>query len=138
MAFIEWRETFSVGMLDIDQQHKRLVDIINRLHDAMRTGAAQPQLARVADDLLEYTKQHFAYEEKMIAAAGYPHVAEHAKKHRAMTAQVEAFRDNIRAATATVPLKLMEFLKNWLTQHILATDMDYSRVLSGAAGSRRT
>lgn len=137
MAFIEWKDSYSVGMPDIDHQHMRLVDIINRLHDSMRAGATQTQLVHIAHDLLDYTREHFAYEERMIAAAGYPHVAEHAQKHRAMTAQVEAFCDNVRAAKATIPLKLMDFLKNWLTQHILATDMDYSRCLMAGASARR-
>lgn len=137
MPFIDWKDSYSVGLPDIDQQHKKLVGIINRLHDAMKTGSAQALIIRVVDDLVEYTREHFAYEERMIQAAGYPHVAEHAKKHRAMVAQVQAFRERVGGTHATLPLQLMDFLKSWLTQHILSSDMDYSRVLTSSMQAAR-
>jgi hemerythrin len=134
LAFIEWKDSYSVGSADLDRQHQQLIAIINRLHDSMRTGAAHALVIRIVDDLVGYTQQHFAYEEKLIAAAGYPGVAEHARKHRAMMAQVEVFADRVKLARATLPLQLMDFLKSWLTQHILSTDMDYSRCLLLEAG----
>jgi hemerythrin len=71
-----------------------------------------------------------------MAAAGYRQVPEHARKHRAMVAQVEAFADRVRAARASTPLQLMEFLKGWLTNHILSTDMDYRESLMAMAKAR--
>lgn len=138
MAFVEWKESYSVGMPDIDQQHRILIEIINRLHDAMRTGSAHANIVRVVDELLEYTSVHFNYEERMIAAAGYPGTAEHARKHRAMVAQVEAFADRVRTARASTPLRLMEFLNGWLTQHILSTDMAYSESLLSMSDQNRS
>src|SRR5512145_1028561 len=93
LAFIDWKESYSVGLPDIDLQHQRLIGIINRLHEAMKTGSAHALIVRVLDDLVAYTQEHFAYEERLITAAGYAHAAEHARKHRAMVAQVECFRD---------------------------------------------
>lgn len=137
LAFIQWRDSYSVGLPEIDTQHKQLIEIINRLHDAMRTGSAHALIVRVVDDLLEYTNYHFSYEEKMISAAGYPHVAEHARKHRAMVAQIEAFRQRVGAPAATLPLQLMDFLKSWLTKHILSTDMDYRQVVAESMQAAR-
>lgn len=137
MAFVEWKDSYSVGAADLDRQHQQLIDIINRLHDCMRTGAAHALIVRIVDDLVSYTQQHFAYEERMLASAGYSGVAEHARKHRAMIAQVEVFRDRVKLAKASLPLQLMDFLKSWLTQHILSTDMDYSRCFMVGAGQRK-
>ncbi len=132
MAFVDWKESYSVGHDGIDRQHRILVDIINRLHDAMRTGSAHASIVRVAEELVAYTSSHFSFEERLITAAGYPKAAEHARKHRAMAAQVEAFAERVRAAKASTPLQLMDFLKSWLTQHILSSDMDYSEHLCAA------
>lgn len=136
MAFVEWKESYSVGLPEIDQQHRILIDIINRLHDAMRTGSTHAKIVRVVKELLEYTNTHFGFEERMMAAAGYRHVPEHARKHRAMVAQVEAFAEGVRASRASTPLHLMEFLKGWLTNHILSTDMDYRESMLALAKAR--
>ncbi len=138
MAFVEWKDSYSVGSPDLDRQHQQLIAIINRLHESMRTGAAHALVVRIVDDLVAYTQQHFAYEEKLISAAGYQGVAEHARKHRAMVAQVELFAERVKLAKATLPLQLMDFLKSWLTQHILSTDMDYSRCFLLETGSARS
>jgi len=133
VAFIEWKEGFSVGLPDIDQQHRRLLAIINRLHDAMKTGSARAQIIGVVDELVAYTHEHFTYEERLMIAAKYPGVREHIRKHRAMTAQVAAYCEKVRHDKASTPLQLMEFLKGWLSNHILHTDMDYSRCMQELA-----
>lgn len=126
MAFVEWRPEFSVGVLEIDAQHQRLLDIINQLHDAMKMGSKPAMLAQVVNELVGYTRYHFAYEEKLMEAANYRELEEHRRKHRAMVAQVEGFRDLETSGQATVSLKLMAFLKEWLSRHILETDQRYA------------
>ncbi len=124
---MEWKNNFSVGLPDIDEQHKRLIAIINKLHDTMKTGAAHAQLIRVMEELVGYTQEHFAYEERLLAAAKYPGLDEHIRKHTSMKAQVGVYCRMVQNDKATTPLQLMEFLKKWLGHHILNTDMDYSR-----------
>jgi len=120
-------------MPDIDGQHKRLIAIINKLHDSMKTGAAHAQLIRLMEELVGYTQDHFAYEERLMAAAKYPGLNEHIRKHTSMKAQVGVFCRMVRSDRATTPLQLMEFLKGWLGHHILNTDMDYSPCLRAMA-----
>jgi hemerythrin len=131
MAFVEWKPDYSVRVPEIDMQHRRLLDIINQLHEAMRLGGKPAQLAEVVNELAGYTRYHFAYEEKRMEAAGYRELEEHRRKHRAMVAQVEAFRDQVAAQKATVSLNLMSFLKDWLTKHIMQTDQLYSGCVAG-------
>lgn len=132
MAFVEWKPQYSVGVLEIDAQHRRLLEVINQLHEAMKAGGNPRALTVVVNELVGYTRYHFAFEEKMLEDAGYPDLDEHRRKHRAMVAQVEAFREAAMAGGATVSMKLMNFLKDWLTKHILETDMRYSDHLVGA------
>ena len=133
MAFITWREEYSVRVPEIDTQHRRLLEIINDLHEAMRMGGKPDALKAVIDELVAYTRYHFGYEEKMLERAGYPGLEEHKRKHRAMVVQVEGFVSEITSGKASVSLKLMDFLKAWLTHHIRETDQSYSSHVAGRA-----
>lgn len=126
MAFVDWKESYSVKIADIDQQHRKLIDIINNLHEAMKTGGLPAKIAPIVDELVSYTQYHFKFEEKVLESAAYPATAEHKKAHQAMVAQVEDFRRQATVGKFSMPLKLMAFLKDWLTNHILETDMRYS------------
>jgi hemerythrin len=126
MAFVDWNESYSVKIADIDQQHKQLINIINNLHEVMKTGGAPAKLAPIVNELVSYTHYHFSFEKKMLESTAYPTVADHKKVHQSMVAQVENFRDMVADGKSSAPLKLMAFLKDWLTSHILQTDMRYS------------
>jgi len=126
MPFVEWNESYSVKIAEIDQQHRQLLNIINNLHEAMRAGGARDKIAPVVNELVSYTRFHFNHEERMLESTGYPAFADHKKVHQSMVKQVEDFRDQVAGGKASTPLKLMAFLKDWLTNHILQTDMHYS------------
>lgn len=130
MAFLQWQDSYSVKVPELDQQHQRLVGMINRLHDALRAGGDPAVAKAVLDDLVAYTKYHFSAEERLMEQCGYPELEEHRRKHRAMEAQVMAFQEQAAGGGATVQLKLMNFLRDWLQKHILETDMRYSGHLS--------
>ena len=131
MAFVSWKEEYSVGVPQLDAQHRRLIDIMNSMHGAMLMGGKPDALQAVLDDLVAYTRHHFSYEEQLMEQARYPGLEEHKRKHRAMVAQVEGFTAEITSGKATVSLKLMNFLKDWLTRHIMETDQRYSDCLTG-------
>jgi hemerythrin len=67
MALFDWKEDYSVGVASIDDQHKRLIAWINRLHEAMTAGAAGNVMEQTLADLIDYTVYHFATEEKLFA-----------------------------------------------------------------------
>ncbi len=130
MAFLDWQESFSVKVPELDQQHRRLVDMINRLHDALRAGG-DPRVAQsILDDLVVYTRHHFSTEERLMEECGYPELEDHRRRHRAMEARVGAFRQEAGEGTISFQLRLMNFLKEWLQKHILKTDMRYSSHLA--------
>jgi len=137
MAFISWKEEYSVRVPEIDTQHRRLLEIINEMHEAMLMGGKPDALKAVLDDLVVYTRHHFRYEEQLMAGAGYQGLAEHQRKHRAMVTQVERFTSEITLGKASVSLKLMTFLKDWLTHHIMETDQRYSGFLAGRVAQGR-
>ncbi len=131
MPIMSWKEAYSVGIAEIDQQHKRLIDLINSLHDAMSKGQAKAVLGKILGDLASYCANHFATEEKLFDTHGYPEGPDHKEKHRKMTSKVLALQQQFEQGKATITLDVMEFLQQWLDKHILGTDKKYGPFLNG-------
>ena len=125
MPLIAWNDSLSVGVMTIDAQHKKLVDTLNQLHDAMLSGQARQLTSPILERLLQYTREHFSAEEAMMAAAGYTGLAEHTLRHRDLTRQVEGYVTRFQHGEITLNLHLMHFLRDWLTRHIQGEDRAY-------------
>jgi hemerythrin-like metal-binding protein len=124
-----WKDAYSVRVPRIDTQHKGLVALINELHAAMLEGRAKQAMFHIVDELVDYTVQHFAFEESMLRQRAYPALAEHQLLHKKLASQVYELRDKLRAGKITVTIETMHFLKSWLSDHILSADMAYAREL---------
>ena len=130
MPLIEWTAQLSVGIDSIDEQHKKLINMINALNDAMLTGSSNELLGKIFTGLAAYTQKHFAYEENMFAEYGYPNSQEHKRQHSELIAQVVELKENfMENPQGTISADLMLFLKRWLTNHILRTDKEYTEFL---------
>jgi hemerythrin-like metal-binding protein len=126
MALLRWDNSrYSVGVKFVDGQHHILFGLINDLHDAMLRGEAKSQMGELLRKLAEYTQTHFTAEEKMMAAAKYPGLADHQLKHRDLIKQVQEFSSRFEKGELALTLDLMNFLRDWLTNHIQKVDHDY-------------
>ncbi len=132
MALMTWTEKLSVGVGVLDEDHKRLVSLINELYDAMLAGQGKESLGRILDSLVQYTKFHFDREEKLFAETGYPAAAPHKAEHEALTRQVLDVQSKYAGGvTATLSFDVLQFLKTWLLRHIQGTDQKYRAHLNG-------
>ena len=130
MPLIEWTAELSVGIDSIDEQHKKLVNMINALNDAMLTNSSHELLGKIFTGLAAYTQKHFAYEENMFAEYGYADSEEHKRQHNELIAQVIELKEKFIANPQRImSADLMLFLKRWLTNHIMRTDKEYSEFL---------
>ncbi|MCW8834399.1 MAG: bacteriohemerythrin [Colwellia sp.] len=130
MPLIEWTAELSVGIASIDEQHKKLVNMINALNDAMLLGESNELLGTIFSGLATYTQKHFAYEENMFAEYGYADSEEHKRQHNELIAQVVELKEKfIENPQGTISADLMLFLKRWLTNHIMRTDKEYTEFL---------
>lgn len=127
--FIEWGPQFSVGIQEIDEQHKRLVSMVNSLYKAFKEGTERQVIASILNGLVEYTVYHFGTEEKYFEQFGYPEAEVHKKIHADLTRKVLAFKEKFDEGKATVSIELLKFLKDWLTNHICITDKKYGPYL---------
>lgn len=126
MAYMDWSDKLSVGVDSVDAQHKRLVAMVNELFDAMKGGHGKDALGKTLDGLIQYTVYHFSYEEKLFAQTGYADAARHKAEHEALTSQVLAIQEKMKSgASFTLSMEVMEFLKNWLVNHILGSDKKF-------------
>jgi len=125
MALMNWSDKYSVGVRTLDEQHTGLFQTLNDLHAAMLKGQAQSLTGPLLRKLVEYTRRHFAAEEAMLVSTRYPELASHREKHRDLTKQVEEYVARFEKGEITLNLALMNFLRDWLTNHIQKTDKEY-------------
>ena len=130
MALIIWSDKFSVNVKAIDAQHKKLVELLNTVHDAMKEGRGREVIGETLDGLVDYTKVHFATEEKLLGNNDYPFFQGHKKIHDDMIKEVELLRLRYESGETMLSVDVMQFLKNWLTDHIMGTDRNYSHFLN--------
>ena len=130
MALLTWQDKYSVGIKQIDDQHKQLITMINELNDAMLAGKGKEVLMTVLNKLASYCVSHFDVEEKLFDTHGYPETADHKEKHHKMTAKVTALIGEVQSGKSTVSIEVMNFLKNWLDKHIMETDKKYGPYLN--------
>jgi len=130
MAFMEWTDKFSIGIAVFDDEHKKLIAIINSLYEHVSAGADKLTLQRVSDALVEYTLTHFRHEEDYFEEWGFPDANEHIKDHEELRRKVFEYRKAIAASQpAELAADMLRFLRSWLAQHILVADKKYGAFL---------
>ena len=133
MPFMEWNDEYATGIEAIDNDHKTLFTFVNDLHDKVAQDAGHELIGETFDGLVNYVNVHFVREEDIMDRAGYEDLSEHAESHRRLSARVFALKDAFDQSPDDFDTgALLEFLKGWLTGHILYTDMDYVATVSGA------
>lgn len=134
--YITWIPEYSIGIEEIDEQHKLLLDLINKVHRTIHE-RDQRRLEQAMDDLLEYTKVHCAVEESMMRVLHYPGHDHHKAMHDDLVSQIERLRGRLVGGRATATLELMFELKRWLIDHIQDEDKRYTGFFL-AAGAKPT
>jgi hemerythrin len=131
MAFFEWRDSYRTGIDKIDRQHRKMVDYLNELYDAMKAGKGRDALEQVFQGLIDYTGNHFATEESLMRRHGYPDYDDHREIHRRLTRHVHVLHGRFQEGTISSPIQITNFLKDWLGKHILGTDQKVAVYLKG-------
>ncbi len=136
MAFLTWdRESLSVGVNDMDDEHRKLIDLMNILAESVQR--KEPFIAlrgRVAQ-LVAYTRKHFADEEAYMAKIAFPGLAVHKRIHERLLEQLGELSAKAEKAQAYGD-DLLVFLKTWLTAHIRGVDRQYSGMTQGILAAR--
>jgi len=127
MSAVAWSDKLSVGISQVDTEHQNLVGILNQLDEAMRTGKGTRVMGDILMQLIDYTHIHFENEEKLMAEANFPKLERHKTQHRQLMEKVEKFYQKFTTQGKRITKEMMEFLRYWLTNHILVDDMAFGK-----------
>ena len=122
----QWKDTYTVKVGAMDNQHKKLFDLVNELEGAMHSGHSRDVMGRVLERLIDYTAQHFTAEEKLMEKHKYPGLPTHRGEHRVLTEKVIGFKKEFDAGNTSIAPQLLTFLQSWLTNHLQTIDQRYS------------
>lgn len=125
-----WTEAYSVNIAALDEQHRRLFDTVNELHRALKTGDGAAALNTVLQKLTHYAAEHFASEEALMAQYNFPGLSTHRARHEEFRDKLAEFMGAHSAARAGAPVSVLLFLQDWLKNHLLRTDKQYSDFLN--------
>ncbi|RLD63501.1 MAG: hemerythrin [Bacteroidetes bacterium] len=124
-VFVLWNEKYNTGIKEIDDQHKVLVKILNRLYESFVDRTTNEKLKEVIQEMSKYTEYHFGAEEKYFKEFNYPNTDEHVAEHQSFVEKIKVFQKDMEEGKVSVTFQLMNFLRSWLIEHINGTDKKY-------------
>ncbi|WP_126445177.1 bacteriohemerythrin [Sulfuricystis multivorans] len=123
MKGITWSKTLSIGVEEVDEDHRKLVDIFNTLNHAVKDRDAPEYLTAVLDELVNCTVWHFSHEERLMLKYQYKDMEAHKAEHRELIETVKELQQELLQGGGEMTERHIEILERWLTEHILTTDM---------------
>ncbi len=126
--FVRWNDRYSVLIEQMDDEHKMLFRITNKLGNKMLNGdATSGELVKIIDELLKYTEMHFSNEEDFLERHRYNQkgIAIQKDQHKKFIQKVHDFKDALVVHNRKPSIEVIEFLNNWLLNHIMKIDKNY-------------
>jgi hemerythrin-like metal-binding protein len=137
MPYILWDASMSVGLPELDEQHREFIAVLNDLHDTLMEGTFS-EVVQARDRTLEgmerYVDAHFASEEAYMERIGYAGLAGHRALHEAFSRQVHGYREAIAKGEQVLNSELVRTMIRWLRDHLETEDRKYALVAAGHAG----
>lgn len=125
-----WDESISVKVDLFDNHHKKLIDLINKLYQAMENGDGNAYLMPLLEELIKYTEYHFSAEEEAFEKYSYPEIEVHRKQHQSFVATAKELYEGLKGGSAILTDDVLDFLQEWVVTHIMKVDFQYSEFLA--------
>jgi len=130
MAYMDWKDQYSVENALIDKQHQALFGLVNEVADKVKAGS-MPEVKGVINRLAAYTVEHFRDEEAIMKKAGYASLEDHQMIHAELLEKVQELQQKLDKNQAVSMVGIIRFLSDWLKEHILKDDMAYKASIKG-------
>lgn len=125
MSFYDWNSEIETNIPVIDSHHKKLIDLVNELHSAMKERRGREVSAKILDELTQYSEYHFGVEEKAFDKYSYPRAQEQKKMHSYFVGKLKEMKEGLEKGSLLVNVEVLGFLVDWIEKHILNEDMLY-------------
>jgi hemerythrin-like metal-binding protein len=122
MASFEWGPPYRLGIAQVDDEHQRLAEQMNALHEAVARGRSDAELSAALGELIDAIALHFRSEEAMYHAVGFPGAVGHGELHAEFVARASALKTAVDAGADSITLETVQDLSDWLGNHILKSD----------------
>ncbi len=123
MKELSWSNTLSVEVQEIDDDHRKLIDLFNMLSHSVEEGDEPKYIEAVLEELISCTAWHFRHEERLMVKYGYKDYDEHLSEHQKLIESARELQQKLKQEGHQISNQNIEFLENWLTEHILVDDM---------------
>ncbi len=134
MPTIEWNTQYNVGLKEFDDDHQKLVHLLNKTYDLFMHNESNNNLIMVIDDLVNYSRYHFAEEERLMKKTFYPGLEMQSYQHAIFSKKVVEFQENYHDGVADLSLEIFTFLKAWLINHIVDSDKEFGYFIASNGG----
>ncbi|HYD95939.1 MAG TPA: bacteriohemerythrin [Noviherbaspirillum sp.] len=131
MTYLTWSDSLAVGNNFIDNDHKKLIEMVNRLHALMHEGKGKEVLDKVLHNLVTYTQDHFRREEDLMRSLGFADYQRHKDEHDKLLKQVLDLQQKFDSGAATLSIQVLHFLRDWLIHHIGESDQKLAAAARG-------
>ncbi|MCC7045484.1 MAG: hemerythrin family protein [Alphaproteobacteria bacterium] len=130
MALLEWRQQFTIGVAEVDYEHRELIKLINHLHQTMVEGSPEPRIASFLAEIHEAIAAHFALEEKIMRDSRYQLYDEHKEDHEALLDEIREIMEGFDSGDyAAGKADLGGTLSAWFGRHFQTHDARLHRAL---------
>ena len=130
MSLWQWDETYSVGVDEIDDQHQKLIGMINKLHDGLGQGVGSGVIGDILNEMADYTEYHFKTEEDYFEKFNFREMDIHVSEHKSFSNKVSEFNAKFENNPMILSVEVMYYLSNWLKNHIQGTDRNYTKLFN--------
>lgn len=130
MEYVQWETKYETQIALIDSQHRMLFNLINELYNAMKLGKSNTVLSEILTELINYTDYHFKAEEELMEEYQYFDLEQHKKEHKSFVQKVLFFYQRYIADEAALSIEILEFLTDWLSEHILIKDQKFAKTIT--------
>ena len=127
MSPSSWKPEYSVHITTFDTQHQKLLAMIEKIQESAKTGVSPDSMARLFDDLIEYTRFHFQSEEKAMHQHGFPGFAAHQLEHQDLIRKAMDYHRKFIDGKTMISVEIMRYLNDWLLHHIDTVDRQYDQ-----------
>ena len=125
MNIIKWRDSYNIDIESMDMQHKKIIELVNKLYNVIRNDASDNSIVQILEEMTKYAEKHLQEEEVLLKTNNYPDLTTHLAMHQLYRDRLNTLLQDLKKGNGTAVMDTYSFLRQWWTQHIMTEDKKY-------------